>query len=151
MNADTLPTKFCLLGSSTVDATEVLSDQTWVEGSQRKEVLNPFPLTFSRKSGRRFCNFPRNWGGHGSKSSMGANWCFLTWPKTCFSNCRSAILALVSFLLQGTFHWHAYEVMGSGVLSSSGSDTVVASKGTWVMEAGACNSPETWVHDADSL
>ena len=34
---------------------------------------NPFPVTFSKMSGRQLWSFPRNCGGRGSKSSIGSS------------------------------------------------------------------------------
>ena len=71
VKAVTLSNNCCLLGRSIADSVAILPDRTWVEGSARIEIPNPFPLTFSRKSGKYLLNVPRNSGGLGSKITDG--------------------------------------------------------------------------------
>ena len=68
VKAVTLSNNCCLLGRSIADSVAILPDRTWVEGSARIEIPNPFPLTFSRKSGKYLLNVPRNSGGLGYDS-----------------------------------------------------------------------------------
>lgn len=89
--------------------------------------------------------------GLGSKDSSGDNSRFGILPYTCFSSLASQIFRLLSFLLQGDFHLHGYEVTGMGLSSSSESGVECLLNSLGDIAARACNNAETWVHEADFL